>query len=406
MIGRSHIAQFPVSFMKSGTEQLVLDLSERLVLEGHRVTILVPDGERLDEMAEAGEKLGADVTRVGPLFGASRWQRERTLARVASVLSKARPDLLHLHYPYLYWHPRLLAIARLAGVKRLIRTEHNPLQGPALLAQRLTVRGADALVREIIFVSSDNLRKHQEYCGRPASKCSVIYNAVNHEKIRPSATSEQRAEARARLGLPEDALIAVKIGAYDERQGYLDFVRAAARVKTSVKLHFALVGNCPAREAVEQLAKELGIADRFHLLGNRTDVHEILSTFDIFVQCSHYEGMAISMLEALSAGLPMVTTRVDGVSDLFPDEQGALFVDLGDVPGIAAGLERLAENAELRQKLAGRSQALVRSQFTPVQLFERSRAVYERVLRDVPPGASERLARMEPQSAVLVPPGS
>jgi glycosyltransferase involved in cell wall biosynthesis len=370
--------------MKSGTEQLVLSLSERLVGAGYRVTLLVPDGERLDEMADSGRELGAEVARIGPLFGGNRWQRERTLARVASVLSTAKPDLLHMHYPYLYWHPRLVAVARLVGVRCVVRTEHNPLQGPASLGQRLLMRGADALVREIIFVSSDNLRKHQQFCGRPVEKCSVIYNAVDSETLRASATAEQRREVRARLGLPDDALIAVKIGAYDERQGYLDFVRAAAQVKTSTNLHFALIGNCPARETVALLAKELGIAERFHLLGNRTDVREILSTFDIYVQCSHYEGMAISMLEGLSAGLPMVTTRVDGVNDVFPDERGALFVDLRDLAGIAAGLKQLSESAELRQKLAATSQPLVRNQFTPVQLFERCRAVYERAIRNVP----------------------
>jgi glycosyltransferase involved in cell wall biosynthesis len=158
--------------------------------------------------------------------------------------------------------------------------------------------------------------------------------------------------------------LAVKIGAYDPRQGVLDFVRAGGlAAKGHPDLHLVVLGACSELETVWGLAAELGISERLHILGQRSDVPRILSVFDIYVQSSYFEGMSIGMLEALAAGLPMVTTRVDGVADVLPAGEGALVADIGDYIALASHIAYLVDRPDARRELATTSHLRVRTQF-------------------------------------------
>jgi glycosyltransferase involved in cell wall biosynthesis len=374
---RRRITQVPVSWMRSGTEQQVLDLSEKFVQAGHAVTVVVPGGQPLDRMADEARAIGASVERIGPLFAPDRKQVLKSLFELGMVLRRTRTEIVHYHYPYLFWHPRLIPVARLAGVRRVVRTEQNPIHEPASTKQRILQHATDAMVSKIVFVSSDNMRKHQQFCGRPAQKCSVIPNAIDPKSILADRSPEYRRKVRAELGLPADAVIALKVGVYDERQGFMDFIRAApAALAKAPDMHFALLGNCPRRPEAEKLAAELGVTQRIHFLGQRSDVRQILCTFDMYVQSSLFEGMSVSMLEALAAGLPMVTTRVDGVSDVFPGEKGALFADIHDTAGLGEHIARLANDQALRLELGQSAQAHVRQSYTTDMLHQRYSSLY------------------------------
>src|SRR5262249_45264711 len=148
--------------------------------------------------------------------------------------------------------------------------------------------------------------------------------------------SVSRAELRRSFGLPEDTLLAVMLGRLEVRKGPLDFIEAATRAQAAgTKLHFLIVGDGPLRPEVEQLIRERGVGERVHLAGHRTDATALLPACDIFVQPSHYEGLSIAMLEALAAGLPMVSTRVAGVDEVLVGGEGALVGEVGDVAALA-----------------------------------------------------------------------
>ena len=171
------------------------------------------------------------------------------------------------------------------------------------------------------------------------------------------------------------------VGALEERKGVLDFVRAArVALDGDGTLQFFVLGDGGLREAAAALAGELGMAGRVHLLGYRPDVRAILGVSDLYVQPSHYEGLSIAMLEALAAGLPMVTTKVEGVADVFPDGRGAVAVDVGDIGGLGAGIVLLAGDAPLRETLSNRSAARVREAFTIDVIRECYRRLYAELL--------------------------
>jgi glycosyltransferase involved in cell wall biosynthesis len=375
-VRKARIAHVAVSEVRSGTEQILLDLVTHFAHTGHEVSVLVP---RLPALARFGQEVqhaGASLEPVGPLFAADRPVRETGL-EVFRVLRRIRPDVVHFHVP---WAPacyEAILAAWAARVPLRIRTEQNPVKQPQSQQQRLKMRVLDASMHHLVYVSESNRRSHATNMGRRLDRTTVIPNGVDPSLVNGDRAAACRRAVRTRLGLPLEPEIAVILGALIERKGPLDFVRAA-RVAADLRpsLHFAILGDGGLRTTAQQLATELAIEDKVHFLGHRTDARQLLGGFDIFVQPSHYEGMALTMLEALAAGLPMVTTRVDGVRDVLPDDAGALIVDIGDWCGMGRALAELAARAELRHQLAATAQRRVLDHFTVEDMCRRYADLY------------------------------
>ncbi len=340
--------------------------------------MILPGRHELDTMEEEARAAGEWVWRSGELFERRR-SAARNLRELRRILRRIGPDVVHVQVP---WAPvgwESILAARLS-TRRVVRTEHNPIMQRLPAAQRVKMRILDALVDRIVCVSEGNRIRHVQNGGRPARKMRVIANGVAVGSA--SVTAGERDAIRRALGLGSDVPIAVMVGALERRKGPLEFVRAAARAATLCpSLQFVVIGEGPERAAMAALAAELGVADRLRLAGRRADVRRILPAFDIYVQASEYEGMSLAMLEALGAGLPMVSTRVDGVEDVLPSGSGVLLVDVGDVDGLAHGIAKLAADPEQRALLASVSQPRVRSRFTTEVMCDAYRSMYLEVVR-------------------------
>jgi glycosyltransferase involved in cell wall biosynthesis len=347
---------------------------------GHSVTVLIPSGDRLDGMANEAMSASLTVIRVGPLFTKGR-PFLRNLRELYSIFRTERPDVVHFHVPWAPTCPEAVIAACLARVPCTVRTEHNPIMQRLPAMQRWKMKLLDRLVNSITFVSEGNLRRHLQNCGRPVSKCEVIPNGIAFcgiEKLSP----EGKLDLRRRLCLPEEPIIAVMVGSLIIRKGILDFVRAAARaLEREPSLHFAVIGEGEARADAMRLGESLGVSSRLHFLGHLENVAECLPAFDIYVQPSHYEGMALSMLEALAGGLPIVTTRVDGVEDVLGDGWTDQIVGIGDDGAIGEAIALLAGDPVRRAESAANSQRRVLADFGADRMASRYEALYERLVR-------------------------
>jgi glycosyltransferase involved in cell wall biosynthesis len=238
------------------------------------------------------------------------------------------------------------------------------------------MRILDTTFHSIVYLSEGNRRSYAANLGRSLRRSKLIGNGVDATSVCADRSLERRRSVRWSIGLPVDPEIAVMVGSLVERKGPLDFIRAA-RVAASMRptMHFAIIGDGDLRAASEELARELSIADRVHFLGHRQNVRELLSSFDIYAQPSHFEGMSIAMLEALAAGLPLVTTRVDGVEDVLPGG-GALTVGIGDSQALGMAMAQMAAEPALRAQLSSVSRSRVLSHFSLERMCERYADLY------------------------------
>lgn len=299
-----------------------------------------------------------------------------TLVRLARWMRRERFALVHCHSTKAGLLGRMAA--RLAGTPAVLFTTHGwPFAGPwwpppvrMLLA--LAEKVAARLTTTIICVSQRDREAALRVGIGPPTRLEVIPNGIAPDPWLARAPVQ---EDGAGTGRP---CTAVMVSRLKEPKDPITLVKAWTQLGADRRL--LLVGDGPMREQVEALVQGSGLGGRVTLLGTRQDVPALLSMADVFVLSSRWEGMPLSVIEAMMSGLPVVATDAGGVSEAVVHGETGLLVPAGDPDALALALARLLGDSELRQRMgeAGRRRALER--FTEERMLAQTAAVYERAL--------------------------
>ncbi|HSU12948.1 glycosyltransferase [Longimicrobium sp.] len=340
-----------------GAERATAVLLAGLQRRGHRVLLLCNDAG----VARRAAALGVP-TELLPLGGDAMLPHAFRLAR---RLRRLRPDAFVVGtYKKLF----LAALgARLARVPRIVARVGLETDTPRSAKYRFALpRWVDAVV-----VNARRIRPaFADLPGFAADRVVVIHNGVEMPVPRAPHGS-----VRAALGIAPDAPV---VGAVARlaRQKRLD--RLLRAISIIPDLHCILAGDGEERAALESLAAELGIAARVHFLGHRDDTGDVLDALDVFVLSSDREGLSNAMLEALAAGVPVVSTPVSGAEDaLEPFADGTA---PGEIAGfsedeIAAALHRLLRDPERRAAMEDAARRRAAERFGMDAMLERWEAV-------------------------------
>ena len=158
-----------------------------------------------------------------------------------------------------------------------------------------------------------------------------------------------RAAKRREMGIPEDAPLILSVGELNGNKNHETVIRALGRSRHT-DAHYLIVGKGDLKDSLTALAKELSLEGRVHLLGYRTDVHEIYSAADIFVHPSYREGLPVAVIEAMASGLPIVASDIRGNRDLVKPEGGRL-LSPDDVEAFANEIDALIDSHEKRRAM-------------------------------------------------------
>jgi glycosyltransferase involved in cell wall biosynthesis len=299
----------------------------------------------------------------------SPWRDLAGLVELVRLLRRERPDILHASSSKAGVLGRLAAL--LAGVPIRIFTVHGwAFSAHSGAASRL-YRWADRLMRPLTTVTIC-VAEHERARGLEARTCTaertvVIPNAIGVQHA-PSARHDR------------ERPLLVTVGRLKAPKDFLTLVRALALLPRG-SFDALIVGDGPDRADLEAEIRRLGIGERVHLAGERRDVSALLAGASVFVLPSVSEGLPVSVLEAMAAGLPVVGSRVGGMPELVVEGETGLLVEPGDPDELAAALGRLLAERELRRRLgdAGRERARRRFALDPfrrahVELYSRELA--------------------------------
>lgn len=156
---------------------------------------------------------------------------------------------------------------------------------------------------------------------------------------------------KRQLGLPDDCILLLSIGEMIERKNHEVIIRALAKIQNS-QIYYAICGKGPLKEHLERLARTLGIGERVKFLGFRSDIPELCNTADISAFPSRIEGLGLAGIEAMAAGVPLVSSNVHGILDYVKDGLTGYACKPNDVDGFAKAIETLADNEGLRKEMA------------------------------------------------------
>ena len=298
----------------------------------------------------------------------------RAIVTLARIIRRGRFEVVHNH------NFTALAVGLLASIlgraRAVIRTEHNVVRTRGRARHYLS-RAAALREDAQIAVSAAVRRAHTE-CGRiPGSRFVTIMNGIDEERLVPGA---ERAAVRRELGLPDDAVVCLNIGSLTEQKNRRTLLDATARLSDIEALRMLVVGSGPEKEELEARVSDLGLSGRVLFLGQRLDVPDLLAASDIFVLSSDWEGLPITILEAMASGVPCVSTAVGGVPEALTDGVSGLTVEPGDPGALADGIRTLARDPELRARMAAAARDEFEQRFRAEQMVRQTEALYDMAL--------------------------
>jgi glycosyltransferase involved in cell wall biosynthesis len=211
-----------------------------------------------------------------------------------------------------------------------------------------------------------------DYERFPANKVVVIPNGVDTSRFAPDPSV--RIPVRRELAIEQTAPLIGIVAALRPEKNHALFIAAAHKVVMKCpKAHFLIIGDGPERAKIEELVQSKGLTNHVHLLGNRSDTPRLLAAMDIFALTSHNEASPVSILEALSCGVPVVSTRVGSVSESVHDQWSGFTVEPGDAEDIADKMIHLLHNPQTADMMGRNGREHVQtngSLDTMVELYE------------------------------------
>ncbi len=334
------------------------------------------------------EEAGIEVRYLGKRPGFDY----RMYYRLPPVLKECRPDIVHTHLHVLrYALPFLLLCKKVS----LLHTVHNLAEREIeprlrwLQHYALNHGVVPVAVAEEVALSVEHLYGIQ--------RCRVISNGIPTDRYARPQTP--RKEWRAREGFGENDVLFVCVARFAPQKNHALLLRAfAQRPASDPNAHLVLVGDGTLREKLEEQVNNLGLARQVHFLGLRTDIPDVLGAMDVFVLSSDYEGNPLSVMEAMAAGLPIVSTAAGGVPDLFESGKEGLIVQPGDVQGLSNSMSFLLGNRELRQSLGMAAPRRARENFDVATMAQAYQEFYENLVDD-----SHRLNRKSARWESAIP---
>ncbi|MBN8481974.1 MAG: glycosyltransferase, partial [Xanthomonadales bacterium] len=318
---------------RGGLERAVIDLAAAQVARGHRVHILClfERGQLADEAEGFGVPVRACRKRAGIDLG--------VLWRLRGALRDAAAEILHTHNATAHYHATAAAFG--LRLRRRVSTRHGMGALDTTSRREALFRRSMPFTDAVATVCEAARAELARGSALPVDKLVAVPNGIRVERFAP-ADHASRAALRAELGLPAGTGVFGTVGRLNPVKDHAGLVLAFAEVRQAgIDAALVIAGDGALRGELETLVVAKGLAGRVFLLGDRSDVAQLLRGFDVFVLSSLSEGYSIALLEACASALPIVATHVGGNAEIVRDGINGLLVPPRDRGALAASMRAL-----------------------------------------------------------------
>jgi glycosyltransferase involved in cell wall biosynthesis len=336
---------------------------------GHEVATLHGQGIYFRRLMEAGVR----VHSLSP----AKWL-PAYIPGLASLLSGSRFDILHCH---------LIAsnvigkpLGRIMGVPVIINHDHtnDPSRGTNPLILGLET-WANRLAAHTIAVSAscrDFLVRRE---GVANDRVSIIHNAIDTTRFTPSAA--HRAAARSRLKIPAEGPVVAGVGRLNPQKNFSLFIEIAGLVAArNGDTRFLIAGTGPEEALLRSKASALGLDGRITFAGYVADPRDIYNSCDVLLMPSRFEGLPMTLLEAMAMEVPVVASRLDGIAEVVTDNRDGFLIRPDDAAAFASTVTALIGDPERRRSVGIAARRKVEEGFSAQRMVSEIEAIYDRFL--------------------------
>ena len=300
------------------------------------------------------------------------------LATLPALLFAKRPDILHCHLI----PSNIIAkpLGALMGVPLILNHDHTNdpqrIDNKLLLAlDKATNRFAHHLIA-VAGACRDFLIQHESI---PPEKITLVPNAIDLRRFSPGQIT--RRDARSKLGLSPDAPVIAGVGRLNSQKNFSLFLDVAAALGPKFpNLRFLLAGEGPEEAMLREKALQLGLTDRIVFAGYIADTRQVYAAADILLMPSRFEGLPMTLLEAMAMNLPVVASKLDGIAEVIEEGREGYLVDSADVTAFAERCAALLEHPAKSSELATNARAKIEARFSVERMTSAVESIYDHFL--------------------------
>lgn len=370
-MNKFNILQLMTDSKIGGAEKVVLSLATGLSKERFNVYVcsLTKRGLIFEEMEAAGVKVySLGMRNIFDFF---------KIFKLIRILKSQNIQILHSHL----FHANILAriVGKLVGVPIIISTEHiMGLEGRLrLFLNRLTSIFVDRFVAVSFGVENFLVNR----VGISSYKITVIQNGIDSNKFNfDNLNKENR---KKEFGFVASDKIVGTIARIHKQKGHIYLLQAAKEVIEKIpEAKFLIVGDGPLKKNMEKLSKDLKIAKNVIFLGFCKDIPSIMSILDILVLPSLWEGLPITILEAMAMKKPVIATRVGGTLEVVENDLTGVLVEPKDCHSLSQAIIRLLRNVPLMDRLGKAGYTKVTEYFNIARMLKKTEDLYNGLIEE------------------------
>jgi glycosyltransferase involved in cell wall biosynthesis len=362
------VLQVTGALYPGGAESVVVALAKES--DEARVRMEVCCTLNMGPLVQPLEESGIAVHRAGPSGRLHNYLRPW---HVRQVIKTFKPDIVHTH-----GLPGLMEIGQLAMLGQAPRWVHTYHYGnyPYKKKRSMTLeRMLSPLADQLVAVSEQQREVLIQHHRLDPARIITIPNGVAANPF--VGDGRTRRALREALGIASGSPVIGTVAVFTEQKGLTYFLQAAGEVhRVRPDVRFVIVGSGPLESVLRKEAADLDLSDAVIFTGFRSDVPQLLTTFDIFVMSSLWEAMPLALLEAMAARLPIVVTDVGQNKRVVRDGAGGVVVAPRDAHAIAEASLRFLANPDEAARLSAAAAAIIDEQYTTRHMIDRYQATY------------------------------
>ncbi|SHF91482.1 Glycosyltransferase involved in cell wall bisynthesis [Salegentibacter echinorum] len=354
------------SLGRGGAEMLLpetLRLHDKEKFEFHTIYFLPWKDQMVPEIEQAGGKvLCMEATNNFKLLAKYK--------QVANYCKNHKIDIIHAHLPWSGFLSRL--VFKKTGIP-VLYTEHNIQERYHFVTKKLNASTFN-WQNKVLGVSADVSKSIKKNID-PKIPVQTLLNGVNTEKYNRNEAAAK--EIKEELLIPEEAMVIGNLAVFREQKDLVSWVKAFAIInKSNPEVYGLLVGAGPKEQEIKALIKDKGLEKRIMLPGLQTDTVAYFSAMDIFMMSSQFEGLPIALLEAMSTGCAIVSTKAGGVVEAVREDEDGLLSEVGDFKKLAKNSCKLLDDKTFKKKMQGAARNRVVNAFGLENMVEELEKCY------------------------------
>lgn len=353
-----------------GLQRVILDLCKNISRDRFEVSVCC-----LRQKSEFAEEIEAQGIPVILLPQKKKGTDYLSFLKLYRILKSKRPDIIHLHNSQPLIDGTISAL--MAHKPKIVYTDHArdfPDKQRIMFIEGILSK----FVNQIVGVSDHTAKNLMKYERMNPKKIVTIVNGIDEKKYRININ---KAKKKEELGITRFGPIIGLFGRLCSQKGIIYLLRAAPDIiKHYPNLLVLIVGEGPLRESLEIESEKLNIGGNVKFVGPRLDIPEILSILDVYVLSSLWEGLPLVLLEAMAAGIPIVTTRVGGIPSVIMNDDSGILVEPRRPDLLGQAIVNVLSDKKIAKRLAKNAYIRFRKDFTVEKMLRRYEDIYESLI--------------------------